>query len=69
MPTARSPSDQTWVDLEDLPASIRGNLGGAYLPPPAPSPIKPLDQILTEVEQRSIERALRAGPRKQVASR
>jgi DNA-binding NtrC family response regulator len=52
-------SGQDWVDSVDLPASIRGSLGGAYLPPPAPGPIKPLDQLLTEVETRSIERALR----------
>jgi DNA-binding NtrC family response regulator len=51
-------SDQTCVDVHDLPASIRGNLGGAYIPPPAPIPIKPLDELLTEVEQRAIERAL-----------
>ncbi len=51
--------DGSWVDVLDLPASIRGNQGAAYLPPPMPSPIKPLDQLLTEVEQRSIERALK----------
>jgi DNA-binding NtrC family response regulator len=51
--------DQTWVEVEDLPASIRGSLGAAYLPPAAPSAIKPLDQLLTEVEQNSIERAMR----------
>ena len=51
--------DQSWVAVDDLPASIRGNLGGAYLPPPAAARLKPLDQILTEVEQQSIERALR----------
>ena len=51
--------DQSWVDVVDLPASIRGNLGAAYLPPTAPGPIKPLDQVLTEVEQRSIEQALK----------
>ena len=49
----------SWVDVLDLPVSIRGNQGAAYLPPPIPSPIKPLDQLLTEVEQRSIERALK----------
>jgi len=51
--------DQSWVNVDDLPTSIRGSLAGAYLPPTAPSPIKPLDQLLTEVEQRSIETALR----------
>ena len=49
----------SWVDVLDLPVSIRGNQGAAYLPPPIPSPIKPLDQLLTEVEQRSIKRALK----------
>ncbi len=49
----------SWLDVVDLPATIRGNQGAAYLPPPMPSPIKPLDQLLTEVEQRSIERALK----------
>jgi DNA-binding NtrC family response regulator len=52
-------SDQGCVDAHDLPASIRGSLGGAYLPPPARSPIKPLDPLLTEVEQKAIERALK----------
>jgi DNA-binding NtrC family response regulator len=52
-------SHKAWVDLEDLPASIRGNLGAAYIPPAAAGPIKPLDQLLTEVEQHAIERALR----------
>jgi DNA-binding NtrC family response regulator len=52
-------SDPCWVDAHDLPASIRGNLGAAYLPPPARSPIKPLDPLLMEVEQKAIERALK----------
>ena len=47
--------DQSWVAVQDLPASIRGNLGGAYLPP-APRSLKPLDEVLVEVEQQSIER-------------
>jgi DNA-binding NtrC family response regulator len=47
------------VNLEDLPPSIRGNLGAAYPPPTAPSLIKPLDELLTEVERRLIETALR----------
>jgi DNA-binding NtrC family response regulator len=50
--------DQSLIAVDDLPASIRGNVGAAYLPPP-PHSLKPLDQILTEVEQQSIERALR----------
>jgi len=47
------------VAPEDLPPSIRGNLAGAYLPPSQPNPIKPLDELLTEVERRSIETVLR----------
>jgi len=47
------------IDLDDLPATIRGNLGAAYAPPVPPNPIKPLDQLLTEVERRLIETALR----------
>jgi DNA-binding NtrC family response regulator len=46
------------IDSEDLPASIRGHLGAAYLPPQAPPPIKPLDELLTEIERRLIETAL-----------
>jgi DNA-binding NtrC family response regulator len=47
------------IEAEDLPASIRGHLGAAYTPPAPPSPIKPLDQLLTEIERRLIETALR----------
>jgi DNA-binding NtrC family response regulator len=47
------------IASEDLPASIRGSLGGAYNPPAPPNPIKPLDELLTEVERRVIETALR----------
>jgi DNA-binding NtrC family response regulator len=46
------------ISVEDLPASIRGHRGGAYAPPTPPSPIKPLDELLTEVERRLIETAL-----------
>ncbi len=46
------------IDRDDLPASIRGHLGAAYLPPTAAATIKPLDQLLTEVERRLIETAL-----------
>jgi DNA-binding NtrC family response regulator len=45
------------IDVEDLPASIRGSLGAAYLPPP-PAAVKPLDELLTEIERRLIETAL-----------
>jgi DNA-binding NtrC family response regulator len=47
------------IAVEDLPATIRGSLGGAYAPPAPPDPIKPLDELLTEVERRLIETALR----------
>ena len=57
------------VAVDDLPASIRGNLGGGLSSPAQPSPIKPLDELLTEVEQRLIETRLAPGPRKQVARR
>jgi DNA-binding NtrC family response regulator len=46
------------IDVDDLPASILGNLGAAYLPPAPASPIKPLDELLTEIERRLIETAL-----------
>jgi DNA-binding NtrC family response regulator len=47
------------IGPDDLPATIRGNLGAAYAPPTPPNPIKPLDELLTEVERRLIETALR----------
>jgi PAS domain S-box-containing protein len=47
------------VELEDLPASIRGNLGAGFPPPTQPASIKPLDELLTEVERRLIETALK----------
>ncbi len=47
------------IAAEDHPATIRGSLGSAYTPPAPPNPIKPLDELLTEVERRLIETALR----------
>ncbi len=47
------------VAADDLPASIRGNLGGAYAPPPVRATLRPLDAMLTDVERRLIETALR----------
>ena len=47
-----------WIDAGDLPASIRGHLGAAYLPPSAAQPVKPLDELLTEIERKLIETAL-----------
>jgi len=46
------------IDMDDLPASIRGHLGAAYLPTTASATIKPLDELLTEIERRLIETAL-----------
>lgn len=58
----RDPADaqngRLMIDVDDLPASIRGNLGAAYQPPAAPRGIKPLDELLTEIERRLIETAL-----------
>jgi DNA-binding NtrC family response regulator len=47
------------IAFEDLPPAIRGNLGAGFPPPHPPIPIKPLDELLTDVERRSIETALR----------
>ena len=47
----------TLIGVEHLPASIRGSLGAGYLAPPR-NPIKPLDELLTEIERRLIETAL-----------
>ena len=46
------------IQLDDLPAAIRGHLGSAYNPPPMPPAVLPLDDLLTQVERRLIERAL-----------
>jgi transcriptional regulator with PAS, ATPase and Fis domain len=54
-----SPAGGTLITPDDLPATIRGHLGGAYTPPAPGFPIKPLDELLTEVERRVIETALR----------
>jgi DNA-binding NtrC family response regulator len=56
---AHTVTEDPLIAVEDLPASIRGHLGGGFLPPTQPNPIKPLDELLTEVERRLIETALR----------
>lgn len=48
------------ISASEVPATIRGNLGSAYLPPTSPSPIPPLDATLENVERRLLESALRA---------
>ncbi|ODU20945.1 MAG: hypothetical protein ABS87_08270 [Sphingomonas sp. SCN 67-18] len=55
---ARERSENPIVAGEDLPASIRGNLGSAYTPAPVPYLSKPLDELLTEIERQLIENAL-----------
>ena len=56
---AHAGTDAHVIAADDLPATIRGHLGGAYNPPAPVDPIKPLDELLTEVERRVIETALR----------
>jgi DNA-binding NtrC family response regulator len=60
---ARPGSQGSLVEVDDLPTSIRGNLGAGFAPPAAPGPIEPLDEILTQVERRLIETALRQARR------
>jgi PAS domain S-box-containing protein len=55
---AHEQGEQPLVTAEDLPASIQGNLGAAHLPGTPPIAIKPLDEMLTEIERRLIENAL-----------
>jgi DNA-binding NtrC family response regulator len=56
---AHARADSHLIAADDLPATIRGHLGGAFNPPATSTPIKPLDELLTEVERRVIETALR----------
>ncbi len=46
------------IEIDDLPATIRGSLGASYNPPPLPPEVIPLDDLLTQVERRLIEHAL-----------
>jgi DNA-binding NtrC family response regulator len=46
------------IRLDDIPPAIRGNLGAAYIPPPIPPLVTPLDDLLTKLERRLIEQAL-----------
>ncbi|QDV37836.1 sigma 54-interacting transcriptional regulator [Tautonia plasticadhaerens] len=52
-------SSDDLIGPDDLPASIRGHLGAAYLPPPTPEEHLPLDATLERLERRLIERALK----------
>jgi len=56
---ARPGSHGPLVEPDDLPASIRGNLGAGFAAPATPVSIEPLDEILIQVERRLIETALR----------
>jgi DNA-binding NtrC family response regulator len=47
------------VELDALPASMRGSLGGAFQPPRPLCAVRPLDELLAEIERRLIENALR----------
>ncbi|MFO0908290.1 MAG: helix-turn-helix domain-containing protein [Isosphaeraceae bacterium] len=55
---ARNRGDSPLIEASDLPAGIRGSLGSAYVPPPIPPTVLPLDDLLTQVERRLIEHAL-----------
>jgi transcriptional regulator with AAA-type ATPase domain len=55
---AHAEGGDDWIAVEDLPATIRGHLGAAYTPPPMPTRVTPLDELLTQVERRLIEQAL-----------
>lgn len=52
---ATGPDDR--IGVADLPAAIRGQFAGAYLPPPPPAPVS-LDETLIQVERRLIEQTL-----------
>jgi DNA-binding NtrC family response regulator len=56
---AHAATDGAKIAVDDLPASIRGHQGGGFPPPVPPGPIKPLDELLTEIERRLIETAMR----------
>ncbi len=60
---ARPDRQGALIEPDELPSSIRGNLGAGFAPPPAKSHIEPLDEILTQVERRMIETALRQARR------
>jgi PAS domain S-box-containing protein len=47
------------IGLSDLPSMVKGHIGAGYTPPRRAKAIKPLDEILLEVELRLIETALR----------
>ncbi len=56
---AHSQAGGPLVAIEDLPSSIRGQLSDGYPSTPHTNAIKPLDELLTEVERRLIETGLK----------
>lgn len=57
---AHDRSGAPWITAADLPSSIQGHLGAAYLVPgSALPPIPPLERVLEEVERELIEQAMR----------
>ena len=50
--------DTDLIESNDLPASIRGHLASAYVLPAPPPATTSLDDLLTQVERRLIEKAL-----------
>ena len=59
MPTLSRAASDAWSPWTICPRRSAATWAADILPPIAPSPIKPLDQLLTEVERRLIETALR----------
>ena len=58
METAERNCQGMSVGVEDLPATIRGELASSYLPPPLSAATMPLDAWLARLEKRLIELAL-----------
>ncbi len=55
---AHGRGDGDRIEVDDIPAAIRGQRGGAYIPPASATEPITLKEMLTRVERRLIERAL-----------
>jgi PAS domain S-box-containing protein len=67
---AHARGSDPFIQVDDIPAAIRGHRGGAYQPPHQPTGPIPLKEMLTRVERRLIEKALeRAGDNKSKAAK
>ena len=68
---ARAQAEQAMplIDMDDLPASIRGHLGAAYLPPAASPSIKPLDETPDRDRAAADRDGPQPGPPEQVVRR